>query len=114
MSCEESLAVGPYVIGEKPTPLEYQFLDMADVPISLVGFTARFIVRERSVAAAIDRAAVVSDAVNGKVTYTWQGNEFPTSGHYLAEFWVGNGTNRYASQLITFDVRTPVGSVPAI
>lgn len=108
-----SVAIGPYVIGEKPAPLIYQFLDSAGSPINLAGFTAKFSYQERD-SAAVTVNATVSDAANGKAQYTFTGSEFSTAGHYRAEMWVGNSTNRYASVDIIFDVAVPVGTPPAI
>lgn len=103
----------PYVVGEKPSPLEYQFLDANGAAINLTGFTAKFNYKEND-GAAVSANATISDGPNGKARYTFNGNEFTTAGHYRAEFWVGNGTNRYASVDILFDVALPVGTVPSI
>lgn len=103
----------PYIIGEKPSPLEYQFLDGNGAVINITGFTAKFNYKEND-GTAVSAAATVSDGPNGKARYTFTGNEFATAGHYKAEFWVGNGTNRYASVEIDFDVAIPVGTVPSI
>jgi hypothetical protein len=103
----------PFVIGEKPSPLEYQFLDALGAAINLTGFTAKFNYQEQY-GAATSANATVSDAVNGKVTYVWTGAEFTTAGRYTAYFWAGNGTNRYASVKVEFTVALPVGPTPNI
>ncbi|SRR6266540_893075 len=105
---------GPFVVGEKPPPIVYQFKDSNGLPIDLsAAYTARFVYREKN-GVAITVNATITDVTNGKVTYTWTGSEFPTSGDYFAEFWVGNGSNRFASQLLEWTTRTPVGVVPTI
>jgi baseplate upper protein BppU len=110
-----STVIGPFVVGEKPAPILYSFQDSNGLAINLTGYTAKFEVREQDAPFTSDRnAAVVSPPTNGVVQYTWVGDEFPTPGHYLAEFWVGNGGQRWASILIEFDVRGPVGDVPGI
>lgn len=103
----------PYVIGEKPSPLVYQFLDANGTVINITGWTAKFSYQERDGAAATANATI-SDGPNGKAMYIFTGAEFTTAGHYRAEMWVGNGTNRYASVDIVFDVAVPVGTVPNI
>lgn len=108
-----SVSTGPYVQGEKPPPLVYQFLDSAGAPIDITGYAAGFTIQEADGLAA-SYSASVTDPVNGKITYTWTGTEWPTSGHYRATVWCGNGTNRLASIMIKFDVRAPVGTVPGI
>lgn len=107
------LVIGPYVTGEKPPPLEYSFLNRNGVAIDLSGYTAKFVYKEA------DSGAVVSDAtvsapLGGTVTHIWDGTEFATPGSYRAEFWAGNGTNRYASLILAFQVRGSVGPVPNI
>lgn len=111
---DQVVHVGPYVVGEKQAPLEYQYLDSAGVPIDLTGYTAKFVFRERDSASAITANAVVTNPTSGKVTYTWTGTEFTTSGHWMAEFWVGNLAQRWCSWLILFDVRNSLGAVPSI
>ena len=103
-------------VGEIPNPLVYQFLDGAGAPLSIVGYTAKVNIAEEAGGLSVSNAtAVVTDGPNGKVTYTFTGNEFPTPGHWQIEIWVGNaGTRRYASVLILVDVRGAIGPVPAI
>ena len=108
-----SVTAGPYTVGEKPPPMTYTFLDSTGVAINLTGYTAKFVVKEHDGAATTYNATVTTPA-SGIVTFSWTGVEFATAGHYQAEFWVGNTVLRYASILITFDVRLPVGAVPAI
>ena len=108
-----SIQVGPYVVGEKPPPLEYTFLDAAGAAINLTGYTAKFHV-QRTDAAALVFNATVSDPTGGKVTYTWAGTEFATPGSYWAEAWVGNSVNRFASLRLEFTVRASIGTAPSI
>jgi hypothetical protein len=109
-----TLGPNPYVVGEIPPPLTYQFLDSSGAPIDLSSaYTAEFTWRERDGLPG-GGSASVSNPVNGEVTYTWTGLEFATAGRYTAYFWVGNLTNRLASVEINFTVQIPVGPVPQI
>lgn len=105
----------PFVVGEKPVPWEHQFKDGAGQPLALpVGSTAKLVLRERF-GLAVEKAASVTDPAAGKVTYTWDGTEFPTAGTYLGELWVGNaGSVKLASEKVTITVRWPVGAVPSV
>jgi len=103
----------PYVLGEKPSPLDYVFLDANGAVINLTGFTAKFQWQERD-GVASSAAATIPTGSDGRARYTFTGNEFTTAGHYRAAFIVGNGTNRYESVEINFDVSVGVGPMPII
>lgn len=103
----------PYVIGEKPSPLEYQFQDSNGAVLNLTGFTAKFQWQERD-GTAQSANATIPTGTDGKARYTFTGTEFATAGHYRAAFIVGNGTNRFESVEINFDVSIGVGSMPSI
>lgn len=111
-----TVEIGPYVVGEIPIPLEYQFLDASGTPINLTGFVARFQRAEINggFASPVTVNATVSDAVNGKVTHTWTTADFPYPGRFGGMFFVGNGTNRYASWLITWTTCASVDVPPSI
>lgn len=113
-----AIEIGPYVVGEIPIPLEYQFLDSAGNPINLTGFTAKFQRGERGMTSpflnAVTVNAVVTDAINGKVTYTWVAGDFASPGPYAGMFFVGNGTNRYASWQINWTTCQSVAPAPLI
>lgn len=113
-----SVDLGSYVVGEVPPPLEYQFLDAEGNPINLTGFvTATFqwayYVQGQFVDPVIESASV-TDATTGKVTYTWDGDEFTSPGEHAAQFFVNNGTNQFASILITWHVCLAVGIPPTV
>lgn len=108
-----SITIGPYVVGEKPPPLVYSFKDASGVAINLTGYSVRFQVQRTDATAAVFNGTL-SDGPAGTVSYTWTGTEFTTAGKYWAEFWAGNGVNRYASLRLEFTVRAAVGTAPAI
>lgn len=103
-------------VGEIPNPLVYQFLDGDGNPLNLTGYTAKVNIGEKTGGLSVTNGtATITDAPNGKVTYTFTGGEFPTPGHWEIELWVGNaGTRRYASVHILVDVAYAIGPVPAI
>jgi len=103
----------PFVVGEKPAPLDYQFLDANGAVINITGWSAEWHIQERYGAPVI-LTATISDGPNGKVRHTFTGTEFATPGSYTGQFWVGNGTNRYASTAIKFTVAAAIGTVPSI
>jgi hypothetical protein len=109
----KTVTIGPYVVGEKPSPLEYQFLDSSGSPINIAGWTAKFQCQELF-GTVFSGSATVTDGANGKAQYVFTGSEFPTSGQYRAAFIVGNGSNRFESVLIKFDVSSGVGPMPSI
>jgi hypothetical protein len=107
------VTIGPYVMGEKPAPLTYQFLDSAGAPINLTGWTAKFSYQEHD-GPAVTANAAITDGPNGKATYTFSGAEFYSAGRYRAQMWVGNTANRFASVDIDFNVAVSVGAAPNI
>jgi hypothetical protein len=111
---QPSVTVGPYVVGEKPPPLTYQFQDSTGTPIDLTGYTAKFELHESLGVTTQYNATLNAPATAGIVQYVWLGTEFPTPGHYRARLWAGNSTQRFASVLITFDVADSEGPVPAV
>lgn len=58
------------------------------VPINLNGASVIFIMRlPRSTGSPkVSRAGIITDAVNGLVSYEWQGSDTDTPGLYLAEW----------------------------
>lgn len=112
-----TVEIGPYVVGEIPPPLEYTFLDASGLAINLTGYTVRFQQAEMHGGGFVDPSTVVAtlaDAVAGRVTYAWVNGDFAQPGRYGGMFFVGNGTNRYASWLITWTVCASVDTPPSI
>lgn len=107
-------AIGPYVMGEKPPPLEYTYLDCNGVRIDLTGYSVLLRVQRTDSTSYLELSALLSDGPNGVVAHAWTGSEFLTPGPHWLEFWAGNGVNRYASTRLRAEVRTPVGPVPSV
>lgn len=110
-----STTLGPYTAGEVPVPVEIVFTDANGTPLDITGYTAKFVIAAPGVAA-VTRDATVTDGAAGEVTYTWVAADFTLAeGVHKAAAWVGNGTQRFASEDFTFTVRPAVGDVvPAI
>lgn len=107
-------SIGPYVVGEKPPPLEYSFLDASGSPIDLTGYSATLRIQRTDASAYTELTATVTAPASGTVSHTWTGSEFGSAGTYWLEFWAGNTVNRYASQRLETVVRLPVGPVPVL
>jgi hypothetical protein len=111
-----SVDLGSFVVGEVPPPLEYQFLDADGAAIDLTGFTVvtfqwASLVQGQFVDPVVE-TGTVTDAVNGEVTYVWDGDEFAAPGEHAGMFFVNDGTTQYASVLITWQVCLAVGTAP--
>lgn len=113
-----SVELGSFVVGEVPPPLEYQFLDANGVAINLTGFTVVTFQWSELVQGQfvnpVTETGTVSDALNGVVTYVWDGDEFDAPGAHAGIFYVNDGTTQYASILITWQVCLPIGTPPAV
>jgi hypothetical protein len=101
-----SIEIGAYVEGERPEPLEYQFLDADGVAVNLTGFTATFRLQVGD-PPGVSNAAAVATPLEGKVTYTWAADDL-VAGALRAEFVVTNGTNTYVSDRLVGVVRAAI------
>lgn len=112
------LTIGPFVVGEIPTPLVYQFKDQDGVPIDLTGFSSVFQIAERNNVLVFynpkTNNAVVTNPTDGEVTYTWDGSEFTNAGRFVGMFWVGNGSLRFASEYFYWITCLSVDTPPTI
>lgn len=115
----QTVILGSFTVGEVPPTLEYQFLDALGAPLSLIGYTtARFnwglwIGGTPSTGSVTD-SATVSDALNGRVTHTWDGDEFAVPGRHVGQFFVNNGTNQLASLVVEWQVCAGIGVAPTV
>lgn len=110
--------LGEFTQGEIPAPLEYTFKDANGNPISFLGggYNGRVSIIERwSPTPIIDNAAAdVPNDATGRVIYTWTAAAFAQPGEYFMHVWAGNGSNRFASDRITYRVRDATGTFPSI
>lgn len=103
-----------YAVGERPEPINYQFLDADGNPISLVGFTASATLRDPSGAPASYFAEVdVTDPANGIETFEWPADPLTEVGVYRLVLWATNGagTQVYAGEEIIVEAHDR-GGVP--
>lgn len=105
--------LGTFTQGEKPVPLVYTFLDGTGAPIDLLNYDAEMVWAEEH-GTPTSGTATVTDHAAGETTYVWTGAEFAAPGTYLADLWVGNGVQRFASERITWKVCAAVGPAPSI
>lgn len=108
-----TIGIGPYTAGEIPPALTYTFLDAAGSPIDLTGFDARFVFGRQDGTSIERPAELATEPATGAVTYTWEDGDLTAPDLYDAEFWVGDGTTRFASERIEFLV-TAALEIPAI
>lgn len=109
------ILLGAFAAGEVPPPLLHQFLDFSGEVINLTGFTTLDMNIEviPSVTGPLgDGTVTVTDAPNGKVQYEWTSTDMADPGDYVAQLWVSNGTNWYASDPIEFSVYDGPGVAP--
>jgi hypothetical protein len=109
--------IGPYAVGEIPAPLQITFKDICDVVMDLTGFTAEFeIIRLDGTTPSNMGLGTPSipDASNGITQYVWDYRDFLTEGHYRGVMWVGDGSQRYASEWFEWFVRDSLTTVPSI
>lgn len=95
--------LGPYTEGEIPAPLAYEFQDADGTPLDLTGYSAVFLHSPSRDAEVIVTPSTLDGAV---ATHVWE--ELSIAGIHHAEFWVGNGTNRFASDRFRFMVRRAI------
>lgn len=105
--------LGSYAAGEIPEPWVHQFLDADGTAINITGYAVRVAYKIDN-GSQVVRTGALSDAANGKASYTWVAGDFTTAGQMRGEMWVGNGSNRYA-QTFELHVREPQGgTAPSI
>jgi hypothetical protein len=98
------IQLGPYTQHEIPEPFTLTITDAAGSPVwdDPDGWDGWFAIRRPDGTTATTGATVDTD---GRVTHQWTGTDLSTPGVHGGEFWVSNGTNRFASGPVTFYVR---------
>lgn len=114
---QPGLSIGPYVQGEIPPGLVIQFKDSDGNPVEdISAFNVRFVMKDATLAdgEGTTLTGSINDGATAKAQYTWADGDLDTPAEYVATMWIGNGTRRYASQLIEFTVLTSEVSIPSI
>ncbi len=107
------IELGAFAEGEVPPDLQITFRDFDKVVVNLTGFTNLQMNIEEELGAEVGTGAIVlTDDVNGLVTYTWVRADMTTAGEYTAQAWVNNGTKYFASDLYIYSVYDGPGTQP--
>jgi hypothetical protein len=104
--------IGPFTAGEIPPPLVIIFKDAAGTAIDFSAngpWAGRFVYRSYG-GAFVTKTLTAPNLNTGAVTVTWVSADMATAGDYEGEAWVGNGTNRYDSEPLSWQVRSAVAN----
>lgn len=112
MASPKKIFLGVFAAGEIPYPFLHTFKDSADVAIDLTSFSPSVTAEGPDVGPYGQGTVQVTDAAAGEVTYTWVAGDFQDFGKYELLLWVYDGTNRFASDLITWEVYDGPGATP--
>jgi hypothetical protein len=116
MTDTPTLTLGPYRQGEIPPPIVNTFEDSTGAPIDLSGFTSKLEYKRWNSSMVVERTpAIAVDQVTnkGRAIWTLVAADLATAGDFWGEWWVGNGTNRYASVKLRWFVE-PTIAVPTV
>lgn len=112
MANPKKLNLGVFAAGELPFPVAHQFL-VSDEPIDLTAFTAFVNIEGPDETVTLGQGTVsIDDAANGLVSYTWTEEDFRGVGKYRMLIWVESVANRFASDLIVYEVYDGPGPTP--
>jgi len=113
--------LGPYTKYEIPDSLLVTFYQIDGVtPIDLSGYSVEvhWWIKSQSPADTVQTfSGSLSDATNGIVAVPWSSatEVFEEVGLHEVEIWVGDGVNRYGSEIFRFQVRESVAtSTPTV
>lgn len=116
MASPKSQNLGVFPAGEIPVPVEQTFNDKDGQPINLTNFTPDVKIEGPDETANYATGTVEKDATpaSGIVRYTWTGDEFIDVGKYEMILWIGDGTYRFGSYLIKWEVYDAPGPLPTV
>jgi hypothetical protein len=112
MASPKKISLGVFAAGELPFPVAHQFLSN-EAAVNLTGYTAFVNIEGPDGDAVLGQGlVVVSDLLEGIVTYTWVEDDFQSVGKYRMLIWVDNDVNRFASDLIVYETYDGPGPTP--
>jgi len=115
MANPKSISLSVFPAGEIPAAFQHTYKDNDGAAIPLSGFSASVeITGPDDTADYVKGSLQISDPANGVVTYTWSGDEFIDVGKYQMIVWVGNGVNRFGSDLVKWEVYDAPGDLPTV
>lgn len=113
MARPKSISLKVFAAGEVPYAIRHQFLDELGVPIDLDGWTC-WVELEGPEGPTLGTGDVaIIDASNGVVRYIWAEADMVAPGKYQLLLWVTDTVNRFASDLITYEVYDGPGPTPS-
>ncbi len=110
-----TIDLAAFAQGEVPPDLQITFRDFDKVPVPLTGFSNLQMNIQEELGEFVTFGTgtiVVTDAPNGKVTYTWVRADFQPVGDFTAQAWVDNGTKFFGSDLYLYSVYDGPGTPP--
>ncbi|MEM9681635.1 MAG: hypothetical protein AAF942_00080 [Pseudomonadota bacterium] len=116
---QKRINLGTFSVGEIPEPLQVTFLTDQGVAIDLTGFAVDFVIESINAEVPTDTvlgagsASIVNPATGGVTQYAWDAQDFQNAGYYEGQMWAGNGTNRYASRQLFWNV-ADITAAPSI
>lgn len=112
MAKPRTINLGVFAAGELPYGVAHRFLRLGQ-PIPLHTFTAFVYIEGPDENAVLGQGVVsIDDPDDALVSYTWTEEDFLGIGKYRMLIWVENPANRFASDLITYEVYDGPGPTP--
>lgn len=112
MANPKKINLGVFAAGEIPFPIDHRFLALG-VPIPLTGYTAWVYIEGPEGDVVLGAGTVaITNAPEGLVRYTWNEDDMQLPGKYKMLIWVDSADNRFASDLIVWEVYDGPGPTP--
>lgn len=112
MASPKRINLKVFAAGEIPYPVAHTFLDSSGSAIDLTGWTAWVEIEGPDGVTAGAGAVGTAQATNGIISYTWDEDDMQEPGKYRMLIWVADGINRFASDLIQYEVYDGPGPTP--